>query len=612
MKIRNTDKKTRNFLAMIFCTLVIVSTIGSSFSTNSFAQQQQLQQAPTITYKSPWNNNMPISSVGSSQPLSNPSSTNSAQPTTQPQNTARISSSSTNNTQPTTQPQNTGSSSSTPTKSADPTKVSTNIKNTFTNSKNLSVNHAFVNSRIIGPDRFRFVTSYWTTSDVSRLIDAGRSAGNVTTADTGKSSYVAPGVTSIGPAFLPRAFLPGFGTTAATPFSGGLTSSGGGAFPLSNLQVEVDRGEGYATLAIVLQYEGVVSLAGITAGLKLPIGFQAQYPLTDDRRNFDIALANFDGGIRPSQEVVLYFPLYVTTHATPQLPVLGPLALHFLRSAPRSVGDSLSTTEGNMFAKVLTVTNGTNQTIFNNSLGLNTNYSDKSGRLIPFDFVNQVIPVIFQATGREVLDVYQSCGEQLTHTSCKIPNVITSPNPLNLSNKSKAVTAGFANATEITLANHGDVPIYNLVVQFNTVLPVLSSTGIVVAPQLPIVIQGPTTFYLNTLLPGHAYVITLYISSALDCNTNQALQVDSIYNNVLGIRTEQTQAVGIPTGGYLLCPSAPGAQGQGQLVSTVGPGFGPTYVEPLNATHPILPPKVLACLRSPHPAACLQNLRSNH
>ena len=60
MKIRNLDKKTRNFLAMLFCTLVIVSTIGSSFAiSNSFAQQQQTQQAPTVVYKSPWSNNLP-------------------------------------------------------------------------------------------------------------------------------------------------------------------------------------------------------------------------------------------------------------------------------------------------------------------------------------------------------------------------------------------------------------------------------------------------------------------------------------------------------------------------------------------------------------------------
>jgi hypothetical protein len=50
------------FLAMIFCTIVIASTIGSSLGIrNSFAQTQQVQtqQAPTIAYSSPWTTNLP-------------------------------------------------------------------------------------------------------------------------------------------------------------------------------------------------------------------------------------------------------------------------------------------------------------------------------------------------------------------------------------------------------------------------------------------------------------------------------------------------------------------------------------------------------------------------
>jgi hypothetical protein len=210
MKIPNLDKKTRNFLAILFCTLVIVSTIGSSFATNSFAQQ--LQQAPTITYKSPWNNNMPISSIGSSQPLSNSANTASAQPTTQPQNTGSSSSSSTNSAQPTTQPQ---SSAPTSTTKVDQTAIKLSNTKTNTNGKVLTLNHSFVSSQIIGPDRFRFVTSYWTTSDVSRLIDAGRSAGNITSSGSG----AAPGVSTIGPALVPKAFLAGFGSTVAAPFA---------------------------------------------------------------------------------------------------------------------------------------------------------------------------------------------------------------------------------------------------------------------------------------------------------------------------------------------------------------------------------------------------------
>jgi hypothetical protein len=62
------------FLAMVFCTLVIVSSIGTSFGIkNSYAQVQQQQlvprQAPTVAYQSPWSNNLQVSSASNSQPL---------------------------------------------------------------------------------------------------------------------------------------------------------------------------------------------------------------------------------------------------------------------------------------------------------------------------------------------------------------------------------------------------------------------------------------------------------------------------------------------------------------------------------------------------------------
>ena len=49
---------------------------------------------------------------------------------------------------------------------------------TFTNSKNLDLNHSFVSNKVVGPDRFRFITSYWTTPDTPNGIDVGTSANN--------------------------------------------------------------------------------------------------------------------------------------------------------------------------------------------------------------------------------------------------------------------------------------------------------------------------------------------------------------------------------------------------------------------------------------------------
>ena len=50
------------------------------------------------------------------------------------------------------------------------------VPNRVTNNKNLA--HSFVSNKVVGPDRFRFVTSYWTTSETPRGVDVGTSANN--------------------------------------------------------------------------------------------------------------------------------------------------------------------------------------------------------------------------------------------------------------------------------------------------------------------------------------------------------------------------------------------------------------------------------------------------
>ena len=114
----------------------------------------------------------------------------------------------------------------------------------------------------MGPDRFRFITSYWTTPDTSNGIDVGTSTNN---------TFLATG--------------------SLTP----------------NQKVEVDTNEGYSTLAVVLQYQGVVDLAGVTAALKLPAGFKSQLPLTDDRNRFDIALSSYRGIFTQVKELFFTF-----------------------------------------------------------------------------------------------------------------------------------------------------------------------------------------------------------------------------------------------------------------------------------------------------------------
>jgi hypothetical protein len=376
--------------------------------------------------------------------------------------------------------------------------------NTVTNNKNLHLAHSFVSNKVVGPDRFRFVTSYWTTSGTFRGVDVGTSANTTFLAANGLDP---------------------------------------------NQKLEVDTNEGYSTLAVVLQYQGVVDLAGVTAALKLPAGFHAVLPLTDDRNRFDIALSNYRGHIFPSQGIVLYFSVWVEPTAKVQLPVLGPLALHFLRTSPRGILDSIDASQQNMFAKTLSVMHAGNATLpnatFNDNFDFSRDYFNQFGRLIPFDFVNQVIPVIFKVTGQETLDVVTlptggtDALKNISTQIVKIPNDVT---------------------TKVRLAvrNTGDVPIWDLTVNvFPGLQSALGINGLTPSaitspniPQtlfstiLPIGIVGPSFFGIGQLPPNtnKEFDVSVFPTHYV-AGTVQLMNVNLVYNNIVGVRATQLNQV---------------------------------------------------------------------
>jgi hypothetical protein len=145
-KIRK--KNIGSFLAMVFCTLVIVSSIGTSFGIkNSYAQaqQQQLQprQAPTIAYQSPWSNNLQVSSASNSQPLckagvcsqSSGPATTTQTANVDPTQTANVDPTQTANVDPTqtanVDPTQTANVDPTQTANVDPTNTHINITNSY-------------------------------------------------------------------------------------------------------------------------------------------------------------------------------------------------------------------------------------------------------------------------------------------------------------------------------------------------------------------------------------------------------------------------------------------------------------------------------------------------
>ena len=146
--------------------------------------------------------------------------------------------------------------------------------------------------------------------------------------------------------------------------------------------------------------------------------------------------------------------LNVLPTAKVQLSVLGPLALHFLRTDRRSILDSLDASTQSLFAKALYVTNTTfpNSTMFNDNFDFNRDYINQFGRFIPFDFINQVVPILFKVTGREVLDVHIAYSVGTT------------------SNSSKGIVPGNGNIVPVNLnfANLGDAPVDNMVARLST------------------------------------------------------------------------------------------------------------------------------------------------
>jgi hypothetical protein len=392
----------------------------------------------------------------------------------------------------------------------------TNSKNIFTNNKNLDLNHSFVSNKVVGPDRFRFVESYWTTEDTANSINVGTSTG-----------------------------------------------AEAGAVSGSNPKLEVDTDEGPSTLAVVLQYQGVVNLTGVTAALKLPTGFKALLPLTTDRISLSssnltnylsnqtniatIALSSYTGHIFPSQGIVLYFSMYVTKSAKVQLPVLGPLALHFLRTDQRSTLDLLDASEQNMFSKALSVINTThpNSVMFNDNFDFKRDHFNQFGRFIPYDFINQVVPVIFKATGSETLDVVTLP----TGVKDAVKNIST--HVVNIPN-------GVTTKVRLAVRNTGDVPIWDLTVNvFPGLQSALGINGLnraaITSPNIPqtlfstiqpIGVIGPSFFGIGELGPNqNAEFDVKVFPNHYVAGTVELMNVNLVFNNIVGERSTQLNQV---------------------------------------------------------------------
>ncbi|MFY9868461.1 MAG: hypothetical protein WAK17_01975, partial [Candidatus Nitrosopolaris sp.] len=241
--------------------------------------------------------------------------------------------------------------------------------------------------------------------------------------------------------------------------------------------------------------------------------------------------------------------------------VLGPLALHFLRTSERSILDSLDASQQNMFAKALSVNNVGNTTLpanttFNDNFDFQRDYFNQFGRFIPYDFINQVIPVVFKVTGQETLDVVTLPPGKFCGTSCKLsPNAST-----RFSTQILEIPSGTTTEVRLAVRNTGDASVYDLDANVTTGLQ--SALGIngltpsaITSPNIP-----QTLF--STILPlgivgGSDGLIS---AQELKPNTNEEfdvsvfpthymagtvelLNINLTWNNIIGERASQTNQV---------------------------------------------------------------------
>ena len=384
----------------------------------------------------------------------------------------------------------------------------------LTNSKSFDKSQSDTRFHVVGPDKFKFINSYWTSGETSRTIDAGSSANNT--------------------------FL-------------------GAGSANTNTKLETDINKGPTTLAVRLQYEGVVQLSGITAALKLPAGFTSGLPLIDDPNRHDIAFSNYEGNIYPGQGVVLYFSINILNN-TKLTPYLAPLALHVLRADERVSTDGIDAAQQDQFASTLNIQNASSPfsvgfdnnnsnpstRTFNDNGSFSETFHKVNERLKPFDFVNQIIPVLFKITGEEtlVVNVLPGTGPAANTTVPSSPFLVLAP-------------PGLPTTVRLLINNTGDAPVYDLTATVSprsesalgaTVVPSATNIPNVVQQNAiqPLVLIGPTQKNVGFIPPkSSAEVDVTIVPSFYVGGTVENLFVNMEYNNVVGQDANLTLPIGV-------------------------------------------------------------------
>ena len=216
--------------------------------------------------------------------------------------------------------------------------------------------------------------------------------------------------------------------------------------------------------------------------------------------------------------------------------------------------DSLDASEQNMFAKTLSVMHTGNGTLpnstFNDKFDFKRDYFNQFGRFIPYDFVNQVIPIIFGVTGRETLDIVTLPPGKFCDQSCKVLPI----NGTQFSNRILEIPSGVTTKLRLAIRNTGDVALWYADVNLdNNAVNLQSTLGInglnpaaITSPNipqtlfstiLPLGIVGTEDFaFSDNYLKANSYEefdVTVY-PTHYAAGTVQLLNVQITGTNILG------------------------------------------------------------------------------
>jgi len=200
--------------------------------------------------------------------------------------------------------------------------------------------------------------------------------------------------------------------------------------------------------------------------------------------------------------------------------------------------------------------NNVGNTTFNDNFDFKRNYYNQFGRFIPYDFINQVIPVIFKVTGEETIDVVTLPPGKFCDTSCK--TLPTSSTPI--STEIVKIPSGATTKVRLAVRNTGDAPIYDM---DTSVTPgVQSALGIngltpsattspnipqtLVSTILPVGIVGGSDGLISVPeLPANSleeFDVRVFPTHYV-AETVELLNLNVTYNNIIGERVSQTNQI---------------------------------------------------------------------